>query len=152
MDADEHWPTDLGIMAMHPFKGKLFFGAENLNMGFAMHAYDPVSGQVEQIGCRGFGWPSNIYPWRLEVHRNRLHMGTWSASTKGPPWTFNRKFQLWSTDDGYDWALEIPHGLGTTRDYGVRSLLSTGDRLYLGTANNMFTGSGMSVWVRDDSP
>lgn len=150
------WPRavarwDGAVMSMHPFKGKLYLGTANPIFGFAMYAYDPTTGQMEQIGCRGFGWPSNAYAWRLEEHRGRLYMGTWATGTKGPPPAFDRSLQLWSSEDGHNWKLEAPFGLGGIKHYGVRALLSTGDRLYVGTANNLYTGHGTEVWIRDDS-
>lgn len=143
-------PDDMAVMSMHPFKGKLYIGTANFGFGFALYAYDPTSGQLELIEPRGFGVRSNAYAWRLEEHRGRLYLGTWNTGVHdGGKW-FDRGLQLWSSEDGSNWELEIADGIGNFKNFGVRALLSTGDCLYLGTANNIFTGFGTEIWVREE--
>jgi len=56
------------------------------------------------------------------------------------------------TENGTQWVLEIADGFGNPLNYGARTLLTFKDRLYLGTATNIFEpGEGCEVW-RTDRP
>jgi hypothetical protein len=139
----QHDPEDLGVLSMHPFFGRMFIGTMNFARGFALYAYNPFDGSLEKIGQSGFGVITNAYAWRLEEHRGRLYLGTYTVL----PGT---RFQLWSSPDGLTWNADAPVGFGDIGNYGARTLLSCGHRLFLGTANNAATGSGTEVWMRED--
>jgi hypothetical protein len=146
---DMHSEYDAGIMAMHPFLGKMYMGTSNFIEGFGLYTYDPVTDEFEMAAPRGFWQPSNTYAWRLEVHGNRLFLGTFTSGNWNGGKAFDQGLQLWSTEDGEWWHIEVPDGFGDVENYGVRALLSAGGRLYVGTANNMFTGHGTQVWMRE---
>lgn len=148
----DHPKNDQGIMAMHPFRGKLYLGTVNFIRGAALYCYDPATGELDEAAPRGFGQPANVYLWRMEAHRGKLYVGTFNSSTMSPLNPLKHGLQLWSSADGDWWEIEEPNGFGDRQNYGVRALFSTGDCLYVGTANNMFIGAGTEVWMRDDTP
>jgi hypothetical protein len=150
VEDSDHIDSDLGIMAMHRFQGKMYLGTSNFAHGAMIYSYDPATDVLEPAVIRGFGHPHTAYFWRLEVHKERLVTGTFNSGFLDGGKLLDRPFQLWSTDDGKDWRLDVPNGFCNVENYGVRALLSTGDRLYLGTANNYFTGHGTEVWMRED--
>ena len=105
----------------------------------------------------GFSNPFNAYLWRMEVHRNYLYVGTldtsifslftskdkltlfgadsltrsdlveWLLSTGGA--------ELWRTNDGELWEPITTNGFENFYNYGIRTLISNGESLFVGTAN-----------------
>ncbi len=95
------------------------------------------------------------YIWRMVVHEKWLYVSTfdWSmflAYARRPPQQVRRMmqrfgvdelirlgsgFQLWRTHDGRNWIPVTRTGMGNPYNHGGRTLLSTPDGLFVGTAN-----------------
>ncbi len=129
-------------------------------------------GSVAGVGS-GFGDVNNGYLWSLEVHRGELYCGTWHSASVPPilgyylndilrseklnlfkpvpdlwdVWT-GKGAQLWVSADGANWYPVFTHGLGNPDHYGVRTMASVDDKLYVGLANIF---DGLQVFVRDDA-
>lgn len=109
-------------------------------------------------GLAGFGNPFNTYDWSMVVHQNQLYVGTfdWSyLSTLAPEVLFsllgteppqgsldlpNPLFgaDIWRFPSSRSMALPVSiTGVGNQTNYGVRTLASAPNRLYVGTANPM---------------
>jgi hypothetical protein len=116
-----------------------------------------VLGQRPRFGTSGFGNPYNNYTWTMDVHQNRLYVGTmdWSylfdqsfndyiAGTELPPeirYLFTQGdhgADLWRFDRANSAAnAESVSGVGNPTNYGIRTMLVQDDRLFLGSANPM---------------
>lgn len=109
-------------------------------------------------GLAGFGNPFNTYDWSMAVHQNQLYVGTfdWSyLATLAPDVLFsllgmeppeqsvefpNLLFgaDLWRFPSSKSMALPVSvTGVSNNTNYGVRTLASAPNRLFVGTANPM---------------
>ena len=112
----------------------------------------------------GFSNPFNAYLWKMEVHCGQLYVGTMDTSVFS---LFTSKVKLssyaaehldrsdligwllssggadlWRTRDGLLWEPVTRNGFDNFYNYGVRTLVSDGRRLFIGTANPF----GPSTW------
>ena len=115
----------------------------------------------------GFSNPFNAYLWRMEVHQNQLYVGTldtsifsmftskdklhkfaadqlsrsdligWMLSSGGA--------DLWRTRQGKLWEPVTTNGFDNFYNYGIRTIVSNGENLFVGTANPF----GPKVWNSD---
>jgi len=109
-------------------------------------------------GLAGFGNPFNTYDWSMVVHQNQLYVGTFDWSYLGtlapdvlysllgmepPEGSLDLPIPLYGADlwrfpSGKSMALPVSlTGVGNETNYGVRTLVSAPNRLYVGTANPM---------------
>jgi hypothetical protein len=115
----------------------------------------------------GFGMPTNLYCWSMEVYHGKLYVGSMDmssmlrAATEAgaelpdmgiPPTILDvilkaAGFDLWKTGEGLIWAPVTLRGLGDYRNYGARTMRVHNDRLYIGTANPF---RGLQVWEGRD--
>lgn len=115
----------------------------------------------------GFSNPFNAYLWRMEVHRNQLYVGTLDTSifslfTSPDKLSFFAADALSRTDlmdwllacgggelrrtkDGLLWEPVSVNGFNNFYNYGIRTLVSNGDQLFVGTANPF----GPRIWNSD---
>ncbi|MDY0222920.1 MAG: JDVT-CTERM domain-containing protein [Desulfobacterium sp.] len=105
-------------------------------------------------GKSGFGNPFNNYTWTMEVFKGKLYIGTmdWSYLLSemygNLPYGLsfselmandqNHGADLWRIDGSNKMAVaEDIEGIGNYANYGIRTMVSDVDHLYLGTANPM---------------
>ncbi len=105
------------------------------------------------LGPAGFGDPSNLYIWSMNIHENKLYMGTfdWSFLLFGNAYV---KGQTVPADMGADLiqmtststpAMAVSQtGLGSPLNLGIRNMASHTTGLYCGTATaaNLLTDTG----------
>ncbi len=133
LDANDHWETLIGP--------------------------DAISG-VDS----GFGRWSNAYCWWMEVHDGWLYLGTYDMATtlRVAPDALaqlieNLKLEqdvltlaldagadLYKTRDGSAWLPVTTDGFGDPGNYGIRTMRSVADTLYVGMANPY---TGVEVWA-----
>lgn len=112
----------------------------------------------------GFSNPFNAYLWRMEIHHGQLYAGTLDTSIFSL-FTSEEKLSLfaadrlsrsdllewllafggadlWRTGDGELWEPVSTNGCDNFYNYGIRTLVSNGKYLFVGTANPF----GPRVW------
>ncbi len=112
----------------------------------------------------GFSNPFNAYLWRMEVHRDYLYVGTLDTSifalftSTGKLASFaadglsradllewllaSGGADLWRTKDGELWEPVTTNGFDNFYNYGIRTLVTNDDYLFVGTANPF----GPKIW------
>ncbi len=144
-----------GRMNGDAFEAELLYGESELP------AFDPVNrvfiqtptGMQPRFGPSGFGNDLNNYTWSMAVFQDRLFVGTLDQSyvtydmaeligvSRPLLWLLLSPYfggDLWRFDDAEAPALaEHLNGLNNYTNWGIRTLLSTPDALYAGTANPM---------------
>lgn len=125
----------------------------------------------------GFGNFFNAYIWRMGVHDGWLYAGTmdWSNTVRYAQLerrspkirrlyeligvenivTQQGGFELWRSSDGENWLPVNRQGFGNPYNYGLRTLVSTPQGFFLGTANPF--GPRVAVqrenqWRYEDNP
>jgi hypothetical protein len=109
--------------------------------------------QVPAYGSAGFGNFFNNYTWWMEVFDDRLFVGTMDFLYLGAagirdmfnfPDVLTRTFErfygadLWAFPSRRAPAAPVSmSGVGNFTNYGIRTMVTTPDALYLGTANPM---------------
>lgn len=115
----------------------------------------------------GFSNPFNAYLWRMEVHKGYLYVGTLDTSIfslftspdKLSPFAADKLGRgdlmewlmacggadLRRTKDGLLWETVSTNGCDNFYNYGIRTLVSNGDHLFVGTANPF----GPKIWNAD---
>jgi hypothetical protein len=137
-------------------KIELLYGNERLprytqDSGWSIVANN--MGQIPRYGLAGFNNFFNNYTWWMEVFDGRLFVGTMDFLYLGaaglrdmfefPPivtTTFERFYgaDLWTFSSPHAPATPVSvSGVGNFTNYGVRTMVTTRDALYLGTANPM---------------
>jgi hypothetical protein len=111
----------------------------------------------------GFGMPTNLYCWNMEVYKGYLYVGSMdmssmlrAASEAGvampdmgiPPLILNvvlkaAGYDLWKSANGTLWLPVTVNGMGDWRNYGTRTMRVHNKKLYIGTANPF---RGFQVW------
>ena len=119
-------PDNLGVLCIAEFAGHLYVGTTN---GRGAEVVRSADGVTWELVHKAAGDPQREWhAWKLHVFGGRLYLGLgrlehvwWSG------------FRLVSTADGTTWTDEIEPT--HTTHYGVRSMATYQDRLYLGTAS-----------------
>jgi hypothetical protein len=104
----------------------------------------------------GFGMPTNLYCWTMEVYDGWLYVGSMDMSSMlrvatdagmelpdsmGIPPTILELvlraagFDMWKTSEGLLWMPVTLTGMGDFHNYGVRTIAKHDGKLYIGTAN-----------------
>lgn len=122
---------------------------------------------VESGYSPGFANPFNAYLWRMEVYNEHLYVGTLDTSIFSI-FTSKEKLgqfaadklsrsdlmewllssggaDLWRTRQGQVWEPVTTNGFDNFYNYGIRTLVSTKNRLFVGTANPF----GPKIWNSD---
>ncbi len=112
-------------------------------------------GQAPKFGLAGFGNFFNTYTWWMEVYKDQLFVGTFDFSyvvAAGVEGVLNIDFpealtevaekfygaDLWRFCSNRLPAIPVSlNGVDNYTNYGIRTMVSTEDTLYLGTANAM---------------
>jgi hypothetical protein len=131
---------------------------------------DPVPGAPARKPLTGwpsgFGMPTCLYCWQLEVYNGYLYLGSMDMSsmlrvavdagmelpdmgTGMPPQLMQivlkaAGFDLWKSPDGLVWLPVTVTGMGEYHNYGARTIRVHNNKLYIGTANPF---KGFQVWV-----
>jgi hypothetical protein len=127
----------------------------------------PIDGAVQRRPLSGwqsgFGMPTNLYCWNMEVYKGWLYVGSMdmssmlrAASEAGmempdmgiPPLILDvvlqaAGFDLWKTANGTFWLPVTLRGMGDWRNYGARTIRVHNDHLFIGTADPF---RGFQVW------
>lgn len=139
--------SNLGVMKLIEYEGKLYLGTVNYADGFTLLSSDdpsnPDSWQV--LTTDGFGDSDNAYVWSAAVD-DMLMLGTFNSGLSGgvysdllPLLPMDGRAQLLTTTDGENFDRLVDDGFGEPFTYGFRSLLVSDDgRLFVGTASNFF--------------
>jgi hypothetical protein len=161
---------NVGLWSMIEFDGYLYVGT--MNWDFSKYggceiwrSFDGVN--WEQVVERGFrsdmnlvdisSGVSNVYAWSMNVFQDRLYVGTFNANYR---WfsVLGMGCQLWRSDDGTLWEKvplpngttgEYDNGFGKGDNYGIRTMVTYQDKLYVGTATNVIEDSGCEIWRYD---
>jgi len=107
----------------------------------------------------GFGSWFNGHFWRMAEHENKLFLGTWDWSVGLQSFSLldpldklfghSYGFDFFRTDDAIHWTAITQTGLGDPNNSGVRSLESTPQGLFVGTARQRY---GAEVFQRVGVP
>lgn len=151
------------VISMFVFRGRLYVGTDRPGEVIRINpddSWDLVCGAPREtpMGWKypisgldtGFGNWLNAHIWRMQVHQDRLYIGTWNMATDfrliagaddflGP----NYGFDLFETSDGWHYIPVTTDGFGDRFSNGVRSFASTPHGLFLGAANKW---EGLRIW------
>lgn len=122
----------------------------------------PESGSGPGWGGGGPDWTdgSAEYVWDFEVHEGYLYATTFVNGTLNPNPAMSAAeaealaaggagFDLWRTSNGVTWEQVFDDGLGNPLNSGGRTMASSPDGLYVGTANSntVHPLGGTEVWL-----
>jgi hypothetical protein len=143
-------PENFTLYDLRAYRGYLYAGTGNFN-GFSLHrTADGIN--WEEIGRDGMGAPGNgeqnttnpgnNFAWRFEVFEDQLWLGIHNYQGA----------RLWKTENGLDWTevagpngIYAPEGFGNPDNWGVRSLETYKDKLYIGTAQCILPSCVVSI-------
>lgn len=136
--------SNLGVMQLKVYDGKLILGTVNYENGFTlMCTTDPTdTSSWNVITMDGLGDPSNAYSWSMQEWNDTLYMGTFNDGLYGGiydpiPIPLDGRAQLWCSTDGTNWSQVVNDGFGSPFNYGFRTMTVADSRLIVGTASNM---------------
>lgn len=123
--------SNLGALKLFVFRDHLYIGTMDFDAGFDLYrSADGV--HFERVLDHGFTNRHNAYIWQMQEYHGRLYAGAYDHR---PPLLHGR-FQLYSSADGKDWAVETKNGFGSDWCYGVRTMAVFQDQLIIGTASS----------------
>ncbi|NJM55575.1 MAG: hypothetical protein HC841_06380, partial [Verrucomicrobiae bacterium] len=97
-----------------------------------------ASGQTPLFGRSGMGSFNNLYTWTMAEHRGQLFVGTLNISGVITRFDANDGAHLFCFPSSDEPARPVSlRGVGNPANYGVRTMLSDSNGLYLGMANPM---------------
>ena len=141
-------------------KVELLYGETNLPSRNIIFGYwqtnQNAMGTPPKFGPSGFGNRHNLYTWTMEVYKDRLFVGTMneSGAYQAPRTRDGAGLFCFETTNTPARAV-TQHGLDNYANYGIRTMLSDSNSLYLGMANPMNlmtdTNSGLPLggWELD---
>jgi len=149
----------VGILSVAEFKGYLYIGTGDREIGFNLFRSDnPTdSDSWRQIGEEGFGYgPVSRYAWQLVSKEGRLFLGTYNPPKKSDTGAF-----LYESDNGLNWTQIVgpeatavmAGGFNDSLNPGIRTSAVVNGVLYLGTSTRPFLyGSehGCEIWKMID--
>ncbi len=160
--------NNIAIFSMKAYSNRLYVGTMNHEEGCEVWCYDG-SNWSELIGgmamAPGFGSTKNIAAFSMEVHANKLYIGTYNFTySLWPPSAGSEGAQIWAFD-GANWQQTATNGFGDTRNYVVTSLKEYKGILYAGTlcvegnlvftswttADVVLTSKGCQLWSQGAS-
>jgi hypothetical protein len=152
-------PNDTGIFSLVEFEGAIYASTRNFITGFSVWRSFDDGASWQRVVDDGFSDPRQRYGWRLHVHQGQLFLGTWVMTTGDD--AFRVGGRLYRSRDGATWVEEVgpfgslaPPGFADDLNYGLRSLATYQDALFVGTAQCFFCDfpvTGAEVWRRDAS-
>jgi hypothetical protein len=161
--------TITSVVSMHAFKGRLYVGSSGWNTllpSSELIRVNPDDSWQLVVGsprptAQGFKFPIsgfgdsfgnifNAHFWRMNDHQSTLALGTndfsWLLRTVpilDPLIRHEYGFDLFTSTDGWHWSRMTRDGFGQKFDFGARTLASSPEREFLGTANHV---EGTRVW------
>jgi len=148
--------TNIGVLKLFASsKGLLYIGCVDF-AGFNLQTMN-TSGTFATVTTDGFANSSNAYAWSMAEYDGRTYVGTFSTGfLDNAP---RGSAELWYSDDTTNWRqVPLPLGFGFW-NYGIRTMLVSDKRLYLGTASNIIApdlaipllplSPGAEVWSVD---
>ncbi len=128
--------NNMAIFSMKVYEDRLYVGTMNHKEGCEVWRYDG-SNWTELVGGSGigagFGSTSNIAAFSMEVHANKLYVGTYNFTySLLPPIAASEGAQIWEFD-GTSWRQAVASGFGDTRNFIITSLKEYNGTLYAGT-------------------
>jgi len=140
--------NNLGVMRLIEYDNELYLGTVNYLDGFSLlRSSTPwITGEEswDVITTNGFDDPDNAYAWSMEVWDDTLYMGTFNTNLLNA-FTPEPRAQLLYTQDGNNWETLVDDGFGSSFTYGVRTMMVSDDRLYIGTASNAMVYDPVSL-------
>lgn len=137
--------ANLGVMKLIEFKGELYLGTVNYENGFTLLKTTDTgtTGGWQVISTDGLGDSDNAYAWSMVEWNGKLYIGTFNSGITGGelsplPIPLDGRAELWCSENGSDWSQVFDDGLDSKFTYGIRNMLVSDDKLYLGTASNFF--------------
>ncbi|MBI5394720.1 MAG: hypothetical protein HZA91_05410 [Verrucomicrobia bacterium] len=122
--------TNVGALKLLVFQDRLYVGTMDYSRGFDL--YRTADGvHFERVLENGHTSRYNAYLWQMEEYHGRLYAGIYDYRVPLP----RGRFQLYSSADGKNWAIETADGFGNLWHYGARTLAVFQDRLIIGTAS-----------------
>jgi hypothetical protein len=111
---------------------------------------DPTIRTPLSVYRGGFGNVLNIYCWAMQEFDGVLYVATFDLNSVvyyllDPLqllFAANAGADLWKTEDGITWKTITLNGFDNPGNYGIRTMIRTGDSLIMGTAN-VYTGLDM---------
>lgn len=152
-----------GVIDTVVFQDQLYLSTWNFINGFSLfRTADPLTGQWEIVTRNGFGDRNNAYGWSMAVYDDplttvkgdELYLGTFNSglydSNSQPS---DGLAELYSTSDGDNWQQVSLPDFGQFT-WGIRNVVvTTSDKLILGTATNYLVPEGdevgTQVWIAD---
>jgi|GEM_PF-6480019 hypothetical protein len=152
-----------GVIDTVIFQDQLYLSTWNFINGFSLfRTADPLTGQWEIVTSNGFSDRNNAYGWSMAVYDDpvttvegdELYLGTFNTGlydSNNQP--FDGLAKLYSTSDGDNWQQVSLPDFGQFT-WGIRNLVvTTSDKLLLGTATNYLVPEGdevgTQVWIAD---
>lgn len=148
--------TNIGVLKLFASsKGLLYIGCVDF-AGFNLQTMN-TSGTFATVTTDGFANSANAYAWSMAEYDGRTYVGTFSTGfLDNAP---RGSAELWYSDDTTSWRqVPLPLGFGFW-NYGIRTMLVSDKRLYLGTASNIIApdlaipllplSPGAEVWSVD---
>jgi hypothetical protein len=148
--------TNIGVLKLFASsKGLLYIGCVDF-AGFNLQTMN-TSGTFATVTSDGFANSSNAYAWSMAEYDGRTYVGTFNTGfLDNAP---RGSAELWYSDDTTNWRqVPLPLGFGFW-NYGIRTMLVSDKRLYLGTASNIIApdllipllplSPGAEVWSVD---
>ncbi len=149
IDGERH----LGVYSLYPYRDELYLGTASAYEGFALLRYNPWNGW-RRVDGNGLGDRSNAIASSMTEYCGRLFLGTfntglWEADTLALP-PLDQGGQLWKSDNGTAWDQVEANGFGDSLNTGMESMTVANQRLYVGTASNLFLGPGTEIWASEE--
>ncbi len=139
-----------GVMELQVFNKELYLGIYDFDFGFKLVKTKQLADLAnanwtiitdngflnEQIQQLGMEKGHNAYPWSSAVVGGIYYIGTISYYPIVP--YLDTRAQLWASCDGTEWIALEDDAFGEAYSYGFRVMETDGQRLYLGTASNVY--------------
>ena len=140
-------PTNIGIVRLFEFDGKLYAGVDNwdeaTNRSTGAQLLRSSNGTTwTPVMTGGFGRSDNGGIFAIDAFSGTLYAGTYS-------YTNTHGAELWRSATGNpgEWQQVVPNGFGTANNRAIWSLAVYNGHLYAGTRN---TQSGPEIWRSPD--
>ena len=151
----------IGILSFIEFKGYLYAGTGDPEIGFSLYRSNDPSNAAswQQIGGDGFGYGSvSRYAWTMTKMNGVLYLGTYNPPNSNLPDKYRGAYLYKSTNGtswpqvaGTRWTADIGSGLGDPRNVGIRSMVTIDNTVYLGTASTPKPEDeqdhGLEIWT-----
>jgi Mg-chelatase subunit ChlD/sugar lactone lactonase YvrE len=143
--------ANAAVASLASFQGLLFAGTANDASGATVWRRE-AGGAWARAGVRGFGDPENVGVPVLQAHEGQLYAGVTNLARTIDPLSgrvtgrSSRGASLWRTADGARWESVATGGFGAVGNYGVGSLATYKNVLFIGT-RALGPGRSGEIWL-----